>query len=696
MIRARERAGKAACLVCLVGTLFVSVRTFGAGAEAWTPEHVMKIRRVGTAKMAPDGRHIAFTLRVPRPVGSDNDGAPWTELHVVDLQGHTRPFVTGKVNVGGIAWTPDGSGISFTAKRGDDKHARLYVIPIDGGEARAVLTHEAGIGSYSWSPDGERVAFTAKAKKSEALEKQADRGFKAEVYEEDWRNTHLWIARVDAEDDDDGPQKIEVDGSVSAVRWNPTGDGLAVAIAATPSVDDGLMFRKLMMVDRGGNERPVDNVGKLGDFAWAPDGKHLAYVSGIDINDPADGRLMVIPASGGAPRELLPGYPGHVEAIAWQSADTIMYLGAEGVHSRFAKIGLDEQQRTLFEPDAPPVLAGLSLSDDGQSACFVGQKPDHPSEVYHMRHGDRAPRRLTDSNPWLADMQIARQEVVEYPARDGETIQGLLIRPMNETAGKRYPLILAVHGGPESRDANGWLTRYADPGQLGAQRGFAIFYPNYRGSTGRGVAFTKAHQHDYGGKEFNDLVDAIEHFVKIGLVDRSKVGITGGSYGGFASAWAATKLTEHFAASVMFVGISDQVSKAGTTDIPQEMYLVHARAWPWDEWEFFRERSPITYVKQARTPLLILHGKEDPRVHPSQSLELYRFLKVIGKTPVRLVLYPGEGHGNRKMGAQYDYCLRMMRWFEHYLMGPGGDPPAHTLDYGLADEDTVEDDIADE
>jgi dipeptidyl aminopeptidase/acylaminoacyl peptidase len=211
----------------------------------------------------------------------------------------------------------------------------------------------------------------------------------------------------------------------------------------------------------------------------------------------------------------------------------------------------------------------------------------------------------------------------------------------------------------------------------------AVFYPNYRGSTGRGVEFSKLDHGDPAGKEFDDIVDGVDHLVASGLVDKDKVGITGGSYGGYASAWGATYYTERFAASVMFVGISDAVSKIGTTDIPEEMYLVHHRLRPWENWDLFLKRSPIYYVEQARTPTLILGGKDDTRVSPSQSLELYRLLKLVGKAPTRLVQYPGEGHGNRRAASRYDYNLRMIRWMEHYLKGPGGELPPADIDYPL-------------
>jgi dipeptidyl aminopeptidase/acylaminoacyl peptidase len=221
-----------------------------------------------------------------------------------------------------------------------------------------------------------------------------------------------------------------------------------------------------------------------------------------------------------------------------------------------------------------------------------------------------------------------------------------------------------------------------------------VAFPNYRGSTGRGVEFSKLGQHGYAAAEFDDIVDLKQHLVDAGLADVDRTGITGGSYGGFASMWAASALTEHFAASVAFVGISDQISKFGTTDIPNEMYNVHARAWPWEDWMWMLERSPIYHADKVRTPLLIMHGDRDPRVHPSQSLEMYRHVKVRTDTPVRLVYYPGEGHGNRNTAARFDYGLRLERWMKHYLRGPGGEPPPHEVDHASRLEAAGEEETA--
>lgn len=667
---------------------------------------VARFQAVTGVELSPDGKHVAYLRSVPRRPYVDEDGGSWTELHVADRSsGNSRPFITGKVNVSGVRWTPDGSGLSFRLKRGDDKETSLYIIPLSGGEARKVLEHDTGVGAYSWSPDGQRVAFLAQEKEPKDIKERKEKGFKAEVYEEDWRVTKVWLATpgptgdswVEA-DESLKPKALDLPGSAFAVEWSPTGAHLAVSLAPTPLIDDEYMKQKIHVVEveTGKVLAKLENPGKLASFKWSPDGKHIAMMAGADLNDPGDGSLLVGSVTGGALKNVLPDYPGHVNSFAWQDADTIMYLVDEGVWTALGKVDADGTNQRTILPAGTHVMSGLSLSKDGQQGAMISESAAHPPEAFVIQHGDAAPTRITTHNPWLSEVRLAKQEAVRYKARDGLEIEGVLVRPLDEKPGTRYPLILSVHGGPEAHESNGWKTNYSRPGQYAAARGFAVFYPNYRGSTGRGVAFSKLGQADYAGKEFDDLVDAADYFASTGLADRKKVGVTGGSYGGYATAWCSTALSEHFAAGVMFVGISDLVSKFGTTDIPNEMTLVHARKYPWEDWAFFRERSPITHLQKCRTPLLIMHGAEDTRVDPSQSLEMYRFLKTLGQSPVRLVWFPGEGHGNRKAAARLEYLMRMMQWFEHYLTGPGGDPPAHELDLSSVKPAEKDDDAKEE
>ncbi len=278
-------------------------------------------------------------------------------------------------------------------------------------------------------------------------------------------------------------------------------------------------------------------------------------------------------------------------------------------------------------------------------------------------------------------MRLAKQERFTYRASDGLEITSVLVYPLDYQPGKKYPLIVDIHGGPESAYHNAWVTRYGNWGQVAAARGYFVFMPNHRASTGRGVEFAKMGLGDLAGKEFEDVLDGIDALVEKGLVDSKRVGIGGGSYGGYFSAWAATRHSKRFAASVVFVGVSNQVSKRNTTDIPWEDYLVHWGIWTHEDFEKIYDRSPVKWANGSTTPTLILHGTEDPRVHPSQSLELYRSLKTHGKAPVRLIWYPGEGHGNRRNPARLDFIMRTMDWFDFYLKGDAEGMPPADLEY---------------
>lgn len=674
----------------LLGLSGCAQTSMAAELSSFTPEHISKLRMASSIEMSPNGSQIAYLLKVPRRPFVDKNGSSYAELHIVDANGNDRPYISGQVSISGIKWNPDGSGVSFLAKRGEDKHTGIYFLPVDGGEAQRIVSHKSNISSYAWHPGGNKIAFIATSKADKSKKKLKDKGFNAEVVEENFRPKKLWITKrgryfsdvsqsesIKAEHLDLG------DWSASSVKFIGDGKRLLVAAAPTPSIDDHYMKRKIHVFDLKTKKQVLrfNTPGKIGSYAASPDGKHIAIVAGIDKNDPHEGRIMIGNLGSGKMNTLLANYEGQVEDLAWRNANTIVYLASEGAYSAIHSIAADGGDKQTILAGGHSVFMSLSLNKAGTRAALSGQSPTHPSEVFSLELGkDQKPKRLTNSNPWMSTLRFAKQDVLRYKAKDGLEIEGIFIHPLNP-AKKPAPLIVSVHGGPESHLRNGWLTYYSYPGQIAAAQGFAVFYPNYRGSTGRGVKYSKLSQADYAGKEFDDIIDGIDHLAERGLIDAKKVGVTGGSYGGFASAWMATKHTKRFAASVMFVGISNQISKFGTTDIPNEMFLVHARKWPWKDWDFFRERSPITYVEQARTPILIMHGKNDTRVHPSQSMELFRYLKTIGKTPVRLVLYPGEGHGNRKATGRYDYNLRLIRWMKHFLQEDGKTPPPHALDY---------------
>jgi dipeptidyl aminopeptidase/acylaminoacyl peptidase len=671
--------------------LFISLSTSVAADEEkamLSLEEIVALRIVTGAWLSPNADLIAYVLSVPRALYEDEDGPAWTQLHLVNLDGESRAYFSGKVTVSEVAWARDGSALYFIGKRDvEAEFPSIYRIPVNGGEAEVVYEGESDLKSLRLSPTGNTLAFLAPEPKPEEHKTLAEKGFKALVYEESVLPVRIWL--LDIETGEALAQDLA--GSVSNLQWSPDGRFYAVAVAPTPLIDDEYMARDLLVVSAEDaairNRMGLD--GKLGSFAWSPDGEQLAWIGGEDRHDPSEGRLYSASSSGGERNDMLPNYEGQVEDFYWRDGSTIAWLGARGVWTETGHATIEQGGAAGEAPAAGPIIRSLDAFAGSETAAAVADSPLHPPEVYLIRRG-QAPLRLTDSNPLLNERQPARQEAIRYRARDGLELDAILVHPPQKPSSDGSPMVMMIHGGPESHYSNGWMSSYSRPAQALASQGYLVAYPNYRGSTGRGVAFSKMGQNDYAAAEFNDIVDAKQHLVELGLADPDKTGITGGSYGGYASMWAASALSEHFAAAVAFVGISDQISKFGTTDIPNEMYNVHSRAWPWEDWEWMLKRSPVYHADKVRTPLLIMHGAKDPRVHPSQSLEMYRYVKVRTDTPVRLVYYPDEGHGNRNTAAQYDYALRLDRWMNHYLKGPGGQVPPYEIDHAARLKDSAE------
>lgn len=629
-----------------------------------TPLQVSKISHVDDAIISSDGTTIAYTVTQPANPLQENNPAV-SHLYVQGIRDSTgTPFVT-SMDVSSITFRPQHHAITFLSKKDDEQVTSLYQISLNGGGAQKVYSFKRSIVGYDWAPDGNHLAFMAADKPPL---KDTTLPYQPEIYEENVPQRRGYVTNVAEQKHQ--PHQIAMEGSIYNMKWSPDGESLAIAIAPTPFVDDYYMHQQVLITNHNGQDTlaQIDHQGKLGQIEWSPDGSHLAMIAGANIHDPIAGRLLVVPNTGGKPTLLSPDFKGMFEQIHWADSTTINYLASKGVWSSFGSINMDgTNMRTRIAP-GETVLQQFSLAQNGNIA-FVGEKATHPLELYTLEAGATKPVRKTNSNPWLQNIPMGTQKVVTWQAQDSLELQGLLIYPLDYNEGERYPMITVVHGGPESHYDNGWLTDYSDPGQVGAANGYFVFYPNYRGSTGRGLEFAMSSQGDMAGAEFDDIVQGVDELIAENIADSARIGVTGGSYGGYATGWFSTRYTDRFAAGVMFVGISNNISKWGTSDIPEELFLVHARERIWNDYMGFLERSPIYYAGQANTPLLILAGKEDTRVDPGQSYELYRHIKTRTDTPVRLVLYPGEGHGNTNATAQYDYNLRMMRWFNQYLKG---------------------------
>lgn len=639
-----------------------------AQERVMTSYDVFDLSYVTDAKLSPDAGHIAYLVLKQRPLDKGK-GAPSTHLYVYDQKtGTHKAYMVGEHYVSGLAWSHDGNSILFRARLANDKKTNVYAIDLDGGAAYPLVDLPWSVGAFELSPDGRNLAFTSTGELKKDPNKK--HGFDQEVYEEDIHHINLYTANVET-----GDVKALTNGiTVSDFHWSPDGKTIAAMVQEKNLTDYRYMFRQLVLINMADGKQKllVDKHGKMGNISWSPDGKYIAFVSATDIIDPVAGSVYVTEAFGDAKpfselKNLVYKQEVSVDHVEWLDRQTILFSSEAGCTSTLTAMNFKGGKQRMLIEGGKAIFSGFDIQSS--KVVFSGNTSQHPGELYSFDTDSRSLTKLSNSNPWLDKIKMGRQEVIRYKARDGLSIEGVLIYPADYKEGTRYPLICLIHGGPEARMADGWQTYYSRWGQVAAGKGYFVFMPNYRASSGRGVKFSQMDYGDLGDEEFLDVIDGISYLDKQGLIDKKRVGIGGGSYGGYFAALGSTRYSEHFAASVMFVGISNQISKRNTTDIPWEDYHVHWGFWTKDKFEEVYKASPIAYLEKNQTPTLILHGDSDPRVHPSQSLEMYRGLKMHGKAPVRLVWYPGEGHGNRQNPARLDYSLRTLQWFDYYLKG---------------------------
>ncbi|NOX37041.1 MAG: S9 family peptidase [Calditrichaeota bacterium] len=634
------------------------------------PEDVVNLKLVTEVQLSPDGKRIAYVLRKQREEGEKPGGYRY-EIWLTDVEGkEIRRLTLEGVNSRSPQWHPDGTILYFLSRREPEKHTQVYALPLKGGEAYPVTRALNSVSRFAVSPDGNWLVYRVVDPETEEEKKEKEAGRDWEVFEKDYKHARLWLLNLNNGDS----QVLTTDPiTVWDFVWAPNSREIIFTASDKPFTDHSYMFKRIyrIHIEQKKAEQIFDPGAKIGSMQVSPDGTRLAFLAGVDQHDPASGTLFILDLKNGSVVNISGDFEGTNRYVEWWDRKRVLTVAEQGVYTNVLLWDLKKRRYTPILAEGP-IFSAISFHRPTKNFAFAGNTPGHPNEVFFANRKGKY-RRLTDSNPWLKEVRLAPQEVISWTARDGLEIQGILIKPLDFQEGQRYPLIVQIHGGPESAYHHGWVTYYSRWSQLLAARGYMVLMPNYRASTGRGVNFAKADHKDLAGAEFNDVLDGIDYLIKKGWVDRGKVGIGGGSYGGYFSAWAATRHSERFAASVVFAGISNWISFTGTTDIPRENSLVHWAMFWLDSEENEQlawERSPLAHVRNARTPTLICHGDRDLRVPIGQGYELYRALEM-RNVPVEFVIYPREPHGLLEREHQLDFIKRVLAWYDKYVKGQG-------------------------
>ncbi len=625
------------------------------------PEAMLSIRQAYDVALAPDGRHVAFTLSAF--VGDQQK--PQSRIWIVETSGkdEARPLTSGAREDAHPRWSPDSQQIAYVAKaEGEKEKPQLHIIQVQGGAAKRLCTMPNGASDPEWSPDGSRIAFIS----LEGAEPSDD-----PLVVVPPRHRRLWTLRPGF----DIPEPVTPDNlTIWEYAWSPDGKQIAVYYSTGPTESDWYKGQIGIVPASGGAIRQISQLaGQASSLTWLPDGRSVAYVTGNwSDRGLVGGDLFVQAVDGGEARNLTPNGEISLSWCRWfPDGKRLLYAAWSGVTHQ---IGLLDAQTGSMETLADDFVIGerfgprFSAAPDLRSIAVTHSTHDHPYDVWFGEltgEGDASShiawRQLTRLNPIAEEtLAIAPTERISYVSVDSWQIDALFTAPLHREEQTPPPLVVHVHGGPSTAYVDAW----SEWGQLLASAGFAVLEANIRGSQGRGTAFSDAVLGDMGGKDFQDLMYGVDYLIARGLVDASRIGIMGWSYGGFMTAWAVTQ-TNRFKAAIMGAGICDYHSFHAQTNIP-DWDRIFIGADMLEHPEAYRERSAITYAARVTTPTLILHGEKDECVPVNQAYAFHRALKERG-VPTELVVYPREGHGLRERGHLRDLEERLVRWFKQYL-----------------------------
>ncbi|MGH9935030.1 MAG: S9 family peptidase [Blastocatellia bacterium] len=665
------------------------------GDKRMTIESALAIKQVGAPQFSPDGKRVAYTIsewdkkenrRVSHIWLVSADGGPTSKLTTGD-KGESAP-----------QWSPDGSSIAFLADR--DKGVQVWVIPVDGGEADKLTGEENNVQSFRWSPDGKSMVFVTRdtPKDKAEREKRKKDKFDTIVVDSDFSYSHLWTINVETKEK---KRLTEGNFTVSNPQWSPNGASIAFVMSKNGVQESSFIDisedrnTDIYVISAGGGapRQLTTNPGPDGNPQWSPDGKLIAYTSNADQKSwAAKTDVLLISPDSGAPRNLTKDFfESAGSSLAWApDGQTLYFSSGVGMYTHIfsapasggAARQLTRENRNYgaFDIAGYPSIAKLPTPafNPREPAYMPNWKIAYtvndsmaPEDIWvaPLKQLDQA-KKITWVNPEIRDFALAETSVIKWKGPDNFNIEGLLVKPLGYEEGKRYPLILQIHGGPYGRFSDTFNSR----ANIWAANGYAVLMPNPRGSTGYGIQFTTANVGDWGGKDFKDIMAGVDAVVAKGIADPDKLVVMGGSYGGFMTFWTITQ-TDRFKAAIGHAGISDWYSFHGQSDVPGLMEYGFAGQ-PWTSAETYRKWSPMSYVDRAKTPIMITHGERDLRVPIAQAEQYYRALKKRGVETVFL-RYPREGHGIQEPNHQIDLVQRQLEWLDSHL-GIKREKPAET------------------
>lgn len=612
--------------------------------KALSAEQAISFRSISELRPSPDRSRVAITVAEP-PDGAKRLRHIW--VYSVAL-GQLKQLTSSSGSETQPRWSPDGRELAFLSDR--DATQAIYTLPMNGGEAQRLTRDKQSIKAFEWSPDGRNIGYLAPDLPEPSHEEKVKSGDDARSVDRDDPRVHVWIYDVRSRTT---RQLMGAPWEAKEIKWFPQADRLLIVATDQPESHFAKQRILQLTIDSGKVRELVAPTGPFGNVRLSPDGRLMSYI-GSRIDGPRAFDLYVQPVDGSAKNLTAAAIDQAVLAYEWNDNQELAAWVSDGFRSKLYSVNVAGTSKLVTTMDiSVNAFTGIGPS---RRTLFAADSLTHPAELWEWRAGAK-PTQHSQLNSTWEQVALVEPRFLEYKSFDGRRIEAALLAPQNKAGAA--PTVVLVHGGP----AGQWENSFDALGQMLATAGFAVLYPNIRGSTGYGFEFLALNRGDWGGGDFKDVMAGVDHLISQGIADPDRLAIAGRSYGGYMAAWAVTQ-TQRFKGAVSVAGMSDLATEFGTEEDPayDEWYF----GLPYDAPEKFRNSSPITFVRSARTPILLIHGENDVIDPLSQSEMFYRALKRYS-VETELVVYPREGHALREQRHLIDALNRAVDWLTRHV-----------------------------
>ena len=622
--------------------------------QKFTLEDYYLYSRFNGIDISPDGRTIAYSLGEKKSWDGERNFNIWLAL---SSDNSKFKLTTSDKSDWGPQWSPDGTKIAFLSSRSDK--TQVYIINVNGGEARAVTYAECGVNLFRWIDDG-TIAFVSDEPRDTNLVNAEENAGGGYVFGTNYHTSALWIQSID--NDGDLKKITRGDYYISDMTAASDGKSLLLITAANSDLFAVLTAGKVIWIDEDGDEfYSFEDAKVFSSPAISPDNSKACFV-GNTVGYSSNNALFVIDKETEQTINLTEEFDPTIESVEWLDNKHVSFKTPRNVHTGVYSIDMNGKVETLLEPYY--VVDDYSINSNTNEIAFIGSRYNIPNELFVNKFENKPEDalQLTNVTGWIKEKNLGTSKVISYPSYDGTTIEAALTLPYEYDEDDRYPLLVLPHGGPDGIV----MDKFNLFGQLFSQEGMIVFEPNFRGSIGYGSEFYAANRGKLGYIDYDDIMAGVDYLVKSKIADEDKMVVGGWSYGGYLTDWIIGH-TDIFKAAVSVAGMSNTISHYAQSDINHgEIAEWEYEGIPVYEIEKFTRSSPLHYLNKANTPILLMHGEADTRVHVMQSWEIYRALYDRG-IEVEMVLYPDAGHSITAPKQRKDVIRRWIEWYRKYL-----------------------------